>query len=245
MNRRQEERNRACTNPRSANRGTKQKQKLLTDYALQGRGNPEGVTSEKNKRSAVKRTTIILTLALCLATSGRAYAQRYLPGQTGIEVSGGLVDGFRFRTKNGDKFYATLTFSTYNKKGNRWVGGVEYLQHGFAYRGTSFPVSQFTAEGGHYVKFFSDRSKTVFLSAGASALLGYETLNWNRRELYDGARITDKDGFIGGAAVTFEVETFITDRIVFLVRARERALFGGASKIFRFQLGAGFKFIIN
>jgi hypothetical protein len=188
----------------------------------------------------------ILALALCLAASaGTAYAQRYLPGQTGIEVSGGLVDGFRFKNRDGVKFYANISFSSYNRKGNRWVAGIEYLQRGFAYRGTSLPVSQFTAEGGHYVKFFSDRSKTVFLSAGASALLGYETLNWGGRELYDGARLADKDGFIGGAAITFEVETFITDRIVFLVRARERALFGGAAKIFQCQIGAGFKFIIN
>ena len=39
------------------------------------------------------------------------------------------------------------------------------------------PVEQFTAEGGYYLKFLSDRRKTFFLSLGLSALAGYEVSN--------------------------------------------------------------------
>jgi hypothetical protein len=85
----------------------------------------------------------------------------------------------------------------------------------------------------------------VFLSLGASALAGYETLNWGQRRLYDGATITGRDGFIYGGAVTLEVETYLTDRLVFLVRVRDRVVFGGETGRFRFLLGAGLKFIIN
>jgi hypothetical protein len=135
-------------------------------------------------------------------------------------LSGGFVNGVKFKPAEGDRFYTNLSMSTYNKKGNRWVFGGEYLQRGFAYRETSVPVAQFTAEGGHYLKFLSDPSKTVFFSVGGSALAGYETLNWGKPEMYDGARITGKDGFIYGGAVSFEIETYITDRIVLLVLAR-------------------------
>jgi hypothetical protein len=151
----------------------------------------------------------------------------------------------KFKPAEDDRFYANLSMSTYNKKGNRWVFGGEYLQRGFAYRETSVPVAQITAEGGHYLKFLSDPSKTVFLSVGASALAGYETLNWGRYEMYDGARIMGRDGFVYGGAVSFEIETYLTDRIVLLLRARERVLFGSEIGNFRFQLGAGIKFMIN
>ncbi len=188
---------------------------------------------------------ILAAMVLCLALTDVARAQRYLPGQTGVELSGGFVNGLKFRPAEGARFYANLSMSTYNRKGNRWVFGAEYLGRGFAYRETSIPVAQITAEGGHYINFLSDPSKTVFLSVGGSALAGYETLNRGERLLYDGARLTGKDGFIYGGAVSVEIETYITDRIVFLVRARERVLFGGEVGTFQFQLGAGFKFIIK
>jgi hypothetical protein len=188
---------------------------------------------------------IILILAVTVLCAVTASAQRYLPGQRGIEFTGGFVNGVKFNPAEGDRFYTNVSLSTYNKKGDCWVFGAEYLGRGFAYRETSVPVVQITAEGGHYLKFLSDPSKTVFFSVGASALAGYETLNWGKPEMYDGARITGKDGFIYGGAVSFEVETYLSDRIVLLVRARERILFGGAVGNFQFQLGAGLKFIIN
>ena len=48
-------------------------------------------------------------------------------------------------------------------------------------------MAQFTAEGGYYYKVLSDARKIVFLYAGASALAGYETVNWGDRTLFDGS----------------------------------------------------------
>lgn len=184
-------------------------------------------------------------MVVILLSAATASAQRYLPGQRGIELSGGFVDGFKLKKQGGQAFYCNVSMSTYNKKANRWTFGAEYMQRRFQYRNALLPVAQITVEGGHYVKFLSDPSKTVFLSLGASALAGYETLNWGERSLYDGARISDKDGFIYGGAVSFEVETYLTDRIVFLIRARERVMFGTAIGHFHFQLGAGIKIMIR
>ncbi len=188
---------------------------------------------------------IILILAVTVMCAAYASAQRYLPGQRGIELSGGFVNGMKFKPTDGERFYANIAMSSYNKKGNHWVFGAEYLHRGFAYRETSVPVAQITAEGGHYINFLSDPSKTVFFSVGISAMVGYETLNWGKTEMYDGATITGKDGFIYGGAVSFEIETYLTDRLVLLIRARERALFGGAVGNFQFQLGAGIKIMIK
>lgn len=188
---------------------------------------------------------VLLITAFCLLCCAGAKAQRYLPGQTGIEITGGLADGFEFDRKDGQAFYGNVSFSTYNKKGNRWVFGGEYLQRLYAYRTELIPVAQITAECGHYFKLLSDPGKNVFLSFGPSVLAGYETLNWGKQTLYDGAVLSGKDGFVYGGALSVELETFLTDRIVLLVRARERVMWGSSVKQFHFQLGAGIKFIIN
>lgn len=193
--------------------------------------------------SKIKKYLLIMAVSLtCIDT---ASAQRYLPGQRGLELTGGFVNSFTFKKQDGQAFYDNISMSTYTKKGNRWVFGAEYLQKQFEYREVILPVAQITAEGGHYFKFFSDGSKTVFFSIGGSAIAGYETLNWGECLLYDGAILEDKDGFIYGGAVSFEIETYLSDRFVLLVRARERIMFGTAINRFHFQLGAGIKIIIN
>jgi hypothetical protein len=188
---------------------------------------------------------IVITLVLCVAILGMANAQRYLPGQRGLEFTGGFVNDIKLSKLNEQAFYGNMSMSTYTKKGNRWVFGTEYLQKQFAYNDVYLPATQITGEGGHYFKFLSDGSKTLFLSVGASALGGYETLNWGKSLLYDGAVLEDDGGFIYGGAISFEVETYLSDRIVFLVRARERVMFGSSINRFQFLAGAGIKIIIR
>lgn len=188
---------------------------------------------------------IVCLLILSLALSGQAQAQRYLPGQKGIQVTGGFADGFTLEKKDGQAFYGGIGLSTYTKKGNRWVFGGEYLQKSHEYKDMLIPVSQITAEGGYYLNFFSDPSKTLFFSLGISAVTGYETINWGKELLFDGASITSKDNFLYGSAVSFEIETFLSDRFALLVNVRERILFGSDINKFHTQVGIGFKVIIN
>lgn len=195
----------------------------------------------------MNRITLIITFAftLSLLFVEQARAQRYLPGQKGIQVTGSFVDGFKI--KDGDKqaFAGGIALSTYLKNGNRRVFGAEYLQKKHAYKDILLPVSQITAEGGYYVNFLSDRSKTVFLSAGVSAMAGYETVNWGKGLLFDGATIMNEDNFIYGAAVTFEMETFLSDRFAITLHLRERILSGSSVSKFHLQTGLGVKVIIN
>lgn len=131
------------------------------------------------------------------------------------------------------------------KRANHWVAGVEYLLKNYGYRGIFVPRAQFTAEGGYYLKFLSDPAKIFFLSVGGSALVGYETLNWGERLLYDGARLHDSDAFVYGGALTLELESYVTDRIVLLAHVRERVLWGSSLGKFTTQFGVGVRFIIN
>ena len=137
---------------------------------------------------------IIASLALC---TGRAHAQRCLPKMQGIEVRANMADGFNPGGNDGGySFGAAL--STYTKKGNKWVFGGEYLLKNNPYKDGKIPVAQFTAEGGYYLKILSDARKIVFVYAGASALAGYESVNWGEKVLYDGSTLHDRDAFIYG-----------------------------------------------
>lgn len=195
----------------------------------------------------MNRIALIITLAfsLSLLFAGQAQAQRYLPGQKGILATGGFVDGFTLEKKDGQAFFGGLALSTYTKNGNRWVFGAEYMQKSHEYKDILIPVSQVTAEGGYYLKFLSDRSKTLFFSVGVSAMAGYETVNWGKELLFDGATITTEDNFLYGGAVSFEIETFLSDRFALLINVRERILFGSEINKFHTQIGIGFKVIIN
>lgn len=194
----------------------------------------------------MKQLTIILTLTLCFAFSGGAYAQRCLPGMQGIQVTGGMVDGFySSKTKNETGYYFGVAMATYTKNANKWVFGAEFLNRYYPYKETRLPMAQFTAEGGYFLKILSDPSRTFLLSLGGSALAGYETSNWGEKTLYDGSTLRNKDAFIYGGAITLEIETYLTDRVVFLLTGRERILWGNSTGHFHTQFGIGLKYIIN
>ena len=187
---------------------------------------------------------MLLTFAVLALTMGHATAQRVLPKMQGIAIGGGMVDG------KSDSFYGTMTVDTYTKGGNKWVFGAEYLQRNHKYEYGEYgrqtiPVVQVTAEGGYYKQVLSDASKSFFVYVGASALAGYETVNWNEKLLDDGSRLTGRDGFVYGCAATLNVEWYLSDKLVLTGNVRERFLWGNTSVLNHTQYGIGLKFIIN
>ena len=175
----------------------------------------------------MKKLLMIGVLAL---TMGQASAQRCLPKMQGIEVSGS----------------GGVALSTYTKNGSKWVFGGEYLQREYDYdEDTAIPVVQFTAEGGYYQKLLTDASKTLFVYGGASALAGYETVNWGKTLLPDGATLQDRDAFVYGGALTLNVEVYLSDRLALTGSVRERCLWGNDTGYFHTQYGVGLKLMIN
>lgn len=186
---------------------------------------------------------IMILFALCL--NFQAHAQRYLPGMKGLQVTAGMADGFHWNSKSDFAYHIGAAYSIYTKNANRWVIGGEYLEKRYDYKDVRIPVQQFTAEGGYYLNFLSDRQKTFFLSAGLSALAGYETSNRGEKLLPDGSTLLNKDAFVYGGTLTLELETYLTDRMVLLLNVRERAMFGSSIGTFHTQVSIGMKFIIN
>ena len=194
----------------------------------------------------MRNLIFLLTVVFCFTFSGETYAQRCLAGMRGIQLTGGMVDGFHSSDKKNELgYYFGLSMATYTKNANKWVYGAEFLNKYYPYKEDRIAVNQFTAEGGYFLNFLSDRNKTVLFSLGGSALAGYETSNWGEKTLFDGATLRDKDSFIYGGAITLEMETYLSDRVVLLLSARERMLWGTSAGLFHTQFGLGFKIVIN
>jgi hypothetical protein len=109
----------------------------------------------------------------------------------------GTVNGLNvdFTTHN-FAFYTGIAMSGYTRRTDRWLVGIEYLEKRHIYEDWSIPQAQITLDAGYYLKFYSDWRKMFFLSLGASAMGGYETINWNNKLLPDGATINNSDTFI-------------------------------------------------
>ena len=194
----------------------------------------------------MKKVKFIVVAALCFVLTDTAHAQRALQGMRGLEIRSGFVDGLR-SSKNRDKtgYYFGAAMTTYAKKANKWVFGAEYLYRNYPYKDGHIPVAQFTAEGGYYYNFLTDGRKNFFFYIGASALAGYETVNWGEKLLYDGSTLRNEDRFVYGGALTFEADCYITDRVILLLTLRERMLSRTTTGHFHTQLGIGLKFMIN
>lgn len=111
----------------------------------------------------MRQLSFIMAVALCLVFTDQAHAQRQLPGMRGIQVTSGMVDGiYSSKQDNEAGYYFGAAMATYAKNSNKWVFGAEFMERYYPYRTIRIPVSQFTAEGGYYLKILSDPSKTFY-----------------------------------------------------------------------------------
>lgn len=194
----------------------------------------------------MRKYLFIIICAFLSFGAGKVSAQRYLPGQTGIQLALGSVDDFGRNVKHlRGNFQFGLALSRYNRNRSRWVFGADYVKKHYAYKKIAVPKEQFTAEGGYLFPFLSDRGKNVFLSAGLFALAGYEAVNRNERVLYDGAALRNDGAFIYGLAPAFEMEAYLTDRWAFLFNVRQRVFFGSSVGHFHTIVAVGLKYIID
>lgn len=129
----------------------------------------------------------------------RPGAQRGLPGQLGIGLSMGTVDGFLLRdSRLCYRYWAGLELARYNRNHGYWNFGAGYLHKDYAYDGVTgrqrVPVAQYTAEAGYNLPLAADRGRNVTLYGGLLALVGYETSGNGGKALEDGATLVSGDG---------------------------------------------------
>ncbi|KGF49625.1 conjugal transfer protein TraO [Prevotella amnii] len=171
-------------------------------------------------------------------------AQRLIPKQKGVEVVGSvpLIKGEKLFT--GDNFGVGISLTRYLKKENYTFVMAEYEQQNMPYRSYNVKLKDALLQVGYMHPILSDNGKNVLLYGGISALGGYEELNEDKKLLPDGATLLDRSRFVYGGAVHGSLEVFLTDRLLFLVKAQGRLLFGSDVHRFRPALSAGLRFNI-
>lgn len=186
--------------------------------------------------------TMIACVTVAMLFSLPSNAQRLIPKQRGIEVLGSvpLIKGEKLFT--GDNFGVGISLTRYLKRENYTFVGVEYEQQKMPYRSYNVKLKDALLQVGYMHPVLSDRGKNVFLYGGISALGGYEQLNEDKKLLPDGATLLDRSRFVYGGAVHGSVEVFLTDRVLFLVKAQGRFLFGTDVHRFRPAVSAGLRF---
>ena len=191
-----------------------------------------------------KKIILSVCAAVAMAFSLPSHAQRLIPKQKGMEVVGSvpLVKGEKFFGK--DNFGLGISLTRYLKRENYSFVGVEYEQQNMPYRDYGVKLKDALLHLGYMHPILSDNGKNVFLYAGISALGGYEELNEDKKLLPDGATLLDRSRFVYGGAVHGSLEVFLTDRLLFLVKAQGRLLFGSDVHRFRPALSAGLRFNI-
>ena len=186
--------------------------------------------------------TVIACVAVEMLFSLPSHAQRLIPKQRGIEVVGGvpLTKGEKLFT--GDNFGVGISLTRYLKKENYTFASLEYEQQHLPYRSYNVPMKDILLHLGYMQSVLTDRGKNVLAYMGISALCGYEELNKGNKLLPDGATILDRSRFVYGGAVHGSVEVFLTDRVLFLVKAQGRLLIGSDMHRFRPAVSAGLRF---
>ena len=186
--------------------------------------------------------TMIACVTVAMLFSLPSNAQRLIPKQRGIEVLGSvpLIKGEKLFT--GDNFGVGISLTRYLKRENYTFVGVEYEQQKMPYRSYNVKLKDALLQVGYMHPVLSDRGKNVFLYGGISALGGYEQLNEDKKLLPDGATLLDRSHFVYGGVVHGSAEVFLTDRVLFLVKAQGRFLFGTDVHRFRPAVSAGLRF---
>ena len=186
--------------------------------------------------------TMIACVTVAMLFSLPSNAQRLIPKQRGIEVLGSvpLIKGEKLFT--GDNFGIGISLTRYLKRENYTFVGVEYEQQNMPYRSYNVKLKDALLHLGYMHPIVSDRGKNVLLYGGVSALGGYEQLNEDKKLLPDGATLLGRSRFVYGGALHGSVEVFLTDRILFLIKAQGRFLFGTDVHRFRPAVSAGLRF---
>ena len=189
-----------------------------------------------------KKIILSVCAAVAMTFSLPSQPQRLIPKQRGIEVVGSvpLIKGEKLF--GGDNFGVGISLTHYLKRENYTFVGVEYEQQNMPYRSYNVKLKDALLQVGYMHPVLSDRGKNVFLYGGISALGGYEQLNEGKKLLPDGATLLDRSHFVYGGAVHGSVEVFLTDRVLFLVKAQGRLLFGSDVYRFRPAVSAGLRF---
>lgn len=197
----------------------------------------------KNKAGSKSKALLILPLIIGLY-SAPAAAQIHQAGQTTLEFSGGLVDGFKLPGRDNFGTFGGLAYSKYKSINTYWKAGVHLNQKFYAYDKTFVPVSQWLVEGTYFTRVMGLINRSWVVNAGAGVAGGYESINQDGSDI-KGATIMNRSEWVVGPTLAIEGEYILTGRTILIARVQEYYLFRSNIIPTRFNVGVGVKFILD
>jgi len=182
----------------------------------------------------MKKYMIVLLLVMI---SFNSYSQRMVNKQKAVELNAGILN-----TKTAsENFYLNLTLNRFVRHGNYWIWGMELQRQKRDVRQWNVPIESYIGEAGYSKQLLSDRRKFITLNLALTAAAGYERVNKGDTLLLDGAKLLSRDQFVYGTGGRLSLETYLSDRIVFLIQGRVRVLWGTDLDRFRPSAGIGIR----
>lgn len=187
---------------------------------------------------------LIIAGLVAMLNSVPAVAQIHQAGQTTIEISGGLVDGFKLPGHDNFGTFGTLAYSRYKTVNAYWKAGVHLNQKFYAYDKTLVPVSQWLVEGTYFTRVMGLINRSWVVNVGGGVAGGYESINQDRGEV-QGATLMNRSEWVVGPTLAIEGEYILTGRTILIARVQEYYLFRSNIIPTRFNFGIGVKFILE
>jgi hypothetical protein len=193
-----------------------------------------------------RKLMIVGLLSLLLGAIGQPVsAQRLLPNQNGLEVMGGII--FQPRVSNpinsGD-FSVEAGYNHYFRVGNYLSVTADYEQRHYTYKEWRIPIQDALLQVSYNHPLVMNRGRDVLLYAGIAALGGYEFVNNGETLMPNGATLQNQSRWVYGVSPMISLETYLHDRLVFVLRGEGRFLFNQQTYLIRPTIQAGLRVII-
>lgn len=193
-----------------------------------------------------RKLMIVGLLSLLLGAIGQPVsAQRLLPNQNGLEFMGGIV--FQPRVSNpinsGD-FSVEAGYNHYFRVGNYLSVTADYEQRHYTYKEWRIPIQDALLQVSYNHPLVMNRGRDILLYAGIAALGGYEFVNNGETLMPNGATLQNQSRWVYGVSPMISLETYLHDRLVFVLRGEGRFLFNQQTYLIRPTIQAGLRVII-
>lgn len=193
-----------------------------------------------------RKLMIVGLLSLLLGAIGQPVsAQRLLPNQNGLEVMGGVV--FQPRVSNpinsGD-FSVEAGYNHYFRVGNYLSVTADYEQRHYTYKEWRIPIQDALLQVSYNHPLVMNRGRDFLLYAGIAVVGGYEFVNNGETIMPNGATLQNQSRWIYGVSPMVSFETYLCDRLVFVLRGEGRFLFNQQTYLIRPTVQAGLRIII-
>ena len=191
----------------------------------------------------MKRLTQLLIIAGGLSLASTAQAQLHQAGQSALEVSVGVVDGFRLPRQDQAGYFAGVAYSKYRSRYSYWKIGAQLSQKSYAYDAARVPLSQWIGQADYFTRVLGRVSRSYVINVGIGVAGGYESINEDQR-VFEGAQLINRSNWIVGPAASIEAEYLASGRVILLARVKEHYFFRSSVARTRFTAGIGLKIVI-